>query len=436
LQVVLISTYELGRQPFGLASPAAWLRAAGHTVTQADVSIRRLPEQAVRDAGFVGFYLPMHTAARLAAAAIPKVRKLNPRARLCCYGIYAPLNEEYLRSLGVEVILGGEFEAALVAAVDGEAPPAISMDRLPFVTPDRTGLPALERYSQLHMPGEARAAGYTEASRGCKHLCRHCPIVPVYNGTFRVVPVDVVLQDIRNQVQSGAAHITFGDPDFFNGPGHAVKITEALHAEFPSVTYDVTIKVEHLRRHSGLLPGLKATGCLFLTTAAESFDDAILARLAKGHARADFVQALDDCRAIGLSLAPTFIAFTPWTTLDGYREMLRLIAELGLVDQVSSVQLALRLLIPAGSRMLELEDVQQMLTGFDEAALLHRWKHPDPAVDRLAAEALRLVNREQRSSRREVFQKIWHLAHGSAPPENFDLIPRAAIPYMDEPWYC
>ena len=108
--------------------------------------------------------------------------------------------------------------------------------------------------------------GYTEATRGCKHLCRHCPVVPVYRGAFRIVQQDVVLEDIRQQVAAGAEHITFGDPDFFNGPGHAIPIVEALHREWPALTYDVTIKMEHLLKHRELLPVLKATGCLFVTS--------------------------------------------------------------------------------------------------------------------------------------------------------------------------
>ena len=121
--------------------------------------------------------------------------------------------------------------------------------------------------------GTARVVGSTEATRGCKHLCRHCPIVPVYDGQFRVVPVDVVLADIRAQVAQGAMHVSFGDPDFFNGPTHARRIVEAFHREFPSVTYDAIIKVEHLLTHRELLPVLVETGCLFVTSAVESVDD-------------------------------------------------------------------------------------------------------------------------------------------------------------------
>ena len=436
MKVLLISTYELGHQPFGLASPAAWLRRAGHQVAVLDLSVRRLHQESVREADFIGFYLPMHTAARLAAAVIPAVRDLNPRARLCCYGLYAPLNETYFRKLGIDHIAGGEFEAGLLEAVNGGQPAPVSLDRLEFLTPDRAGLPSLERYSKLHVLEGTRVAGYTEASRGCKHLCRHCPVVPVYNGAFRVVSRSVVLQDVRQQVEAGAEHITFGDPDFFNGPAHAMHIVEALHAEFPDLTYDITIKVEHLRKHRDLLPRLKATGCLFVTSAVESFDDRVLEKLDKGHTQSDFIAVLEDFRSLGLALAPTFVAFTPWTTMETYREMLRLIVELELVEQISSVQLALRLLIPAGSRVLELPEIGPLLIGFDEAALLYRWRHTDPQVDILAAEILRLVNAEQKSTRLEVFEKVWQLVHGSAPPENFNLIPRAAIPYMDEPWYC
>jgi len=78
LRVLLISTYDLGRQPFGLASPAAWLARAGHQVTCADLAVGGLPVEEVREAGVVAFHLPMHTATRMAAPLIADVRALNP----------------------------------------------------------------------------------------------------------------------------------------------------------------------------------------------------------------------------------------------------------------------------------------------------------------------------------------------------------------------
>ncbi len=437
MNVVLISTYELGHQPFGLASPKAWLAREGHRVSCADLAVEPLPEFLVREADLVAFYLPMHTATRLALAAIERVKRMNPCARLICYGLYAPLNAELLRELGVEAIAGGEFEAALVKLARGESVPEVSLDRLQFLTPDRAELPPASVYAHLRHGETSQPVAYTEASRGCKHLCRHCPVVPVYRGQFRVVQRDVVLADIRQQVAAGARHVTFGDPDFFNAPTHARRIVEALHAEFPAVTYDATIKIEHLLKHRDLLGTLRDTGCLFITSAAESVDDAVLARLEKNHTRRDFFEAAALAREAGLTLQPTFIAFTPWTTLDGYRDLLRAVADLDLVENVASVQLALRLLITPGSRLLELEDVRALAGPLDPRLLVYAWKHPDPCVDALAAHVFRLVHEKQKLGlgRPEIFEAIC-LAAGQAPPENFRLLPRTAIPYLDEPWYC
>jgi hypothetical protein len=263
-------------------------------------------------------------------------------------------------------------------------------------------------------------------------------VVPVYQGRFRIVQPDVVLEDIRRQAAAGAEHITFGDPDFFNGPAHAVRIVEALHAEFPALTYDVTIKVEHLLGRRDLLRLLRATGCLFVTTAVESLEFAVLERLDKGHTRRDFLEVAEACRAAGLTLAPTFVPFTPWTSWAGYRDLLRLLVELQIVDHVSPVQLGLRLLIPAGSRLLEFEDLRQDLGPFDDAALVYPWRHSDPALDELSAAVLSLAakGQQEKASRREIFRGIWGLADAGPLPENFDLMPRATVPYLDEPWYC
>src|ERR1700675_384046 len=454
VNIVLISTYELGRQPFGLASPAAWLRKRGHRVVALDLARQSLDEAAIDDAGLIAIYLPMHTATRLAAQLIPQLRKQNPRAHLCCYGLYAPMNVDYLRALGVSTILGGEFEEGLVhlaerLATDGKhasAQPAeslISMARLQFEVPDRSGMPAMEKYAHLIVPGDGyRIVGSTEASRGCKHLCRHCPIVPVYKGVFRIVSRDVVMRDIRQQVAAGAQHISFGDPDFFNGIRPSIKLVEEFHHEFPNVTYDATIKIEHLRKYESHLPKLKDTGCLFVISAVEYLDDTVLRALDKGHTREDFLHVVHAFRALGMILHPTFVPFTQWTTVESYLDLLRVLDAESLTENVAPIQLGIRLLIPEGSRLLELDEVLRNVGPFDPESLFYPWKHSDPRVDALSetVQSIAAEGDRKKESRSMVFERIWEAAHAAAqldaPAIQPSQAPAAAIPFLSEPWYC
>jgi radical SAM superfamily enzyme YgiQ (UPF0313 family) len=448
VRALLISTYDLGHQPFGLASAAAALEAHGVGVACLDLAKQKLDEALVRGSDLVAFYLPMHTATRLALPVIARVRAMKPDARLVAYGLYAPLNARLLRERGIGHIIAGEFEDDLVASALGgpmaaprepSGPPTVP--RVRFRVPLRTPLPPLSRYATLQAGPVRKTVGYTEASRGCKHRCRHCPIVPVYDGRFRVVPIPIVLADVRAQVAAGAAHITFGDPDFLNGVRHATELVRSFAAEFPGITYDVTIKIEHLLRHAELMPLLRVTGCLFVTSAVESVDDDILERLEKRHTRADFERVAGLCRDAGLTLTPTFVPFTPWTSLQGYCDLLQTIDRLDLVEQVAPIQLAIRLLIPEGSRLLELGDIRNTIGAYSPASLTYPWRHRDPAVDALQREIERLAGSTLDVERRDLFGRIWALAHSAAAvaaPSRRErgALPRAAIPYLNEPWYC
>jgi hypothetical protein len=450
LRVLLISTYELGRQPFGLASPAAWLRDAGAEVVCLDLARQLLDEEALRTADAVAFYLPMHTATRLAIPVIRRTREINPAAHLCAYGLYAPVNAELAAQTG-RADAGRRRVRSSPVDAGASRPGAFDLARQATVSdagPQR--IAAARQYAQLVLPGGARrTVGYTEASRGCKHLCRHCPVVPVYQGHFRIVQREIVLDDIRRQVAAGAQHITFGDPDFFNGIGHAVELVRSLHREFPQVTYDATIKIEHLLQHSEHLPLLRETGCAFVISAVESVDDYVLQHiLEKGHTRADFVRVVRMFRELGLVLAPTFVPFHPWTTLESYADLLATIANLDLVEHVSPVQLTIRLLVPAGSRLLELPEARAAIGEFDEGVLSYRWVHPDPRVDKLQRDLETTVAREvtAKEDRRAIFRRAWEMTHQAltmtgtmqarrlpdVPPGR----PRVTIPYMTEPWYC
>lgn len=445
----------MGRQPFGLASPAAWLRNRAHEVTCLDLSREPLNEQVLREAGLIAFYAPMHTATRLILELLEPLQRLNPTAHFCAYGLYATLTAESFQRRGLKSLFGGEFEQALVDLAEylsglsavSQSPPFdsnISLARLRFQTPDRRGMPALQSYAHLVLPdGKHRVAGYTEASRGCKHVCRHCPIVPVYKGVFRIVDREVVLADIRQQVASGAQHITFGDPDFFNGVGHAIPLVEALHREFPQLTYDVTIKVEHLLKNGELLRTLRATGCLFIVSAVESLDDPTLQKLGKNHTRGDFFRVIELCRRADITLQPTFVPFTPWTSLEQYLDLLEQLRHADLTEAVAPIQLGIRLLIPPSSKLLELEEIRKLVGPFDAQALVYPWKHANPAVDALAEQAQEIVAicEKLKRDRAATFERIWgaaRLAAGRSAEERVRplLASRATVPYLNEPWYC
>ena len=467
VRVLLVSTYDLGRQPFGLASPAAWLRRAGVETECVDTSRESLSDEAIQRAAIVAVYLPMHTATRLAGSVIDRVRHVNAGATLVAYGLYAPLNAAWLRERGVSHVLGPEAEEGLVALAKSQIPKpkaqspepkaqspepkaqSPTIPRLQFIQPDRSTLLPLQRYAALQMPdGSKRVVGATEATRGCKHLCRHCPIVPVYRGSFRAVPVDVVLEDVRAQVAVGAQHISFGDPDFFNGPSHARRIVERLAAECAGISYDVTIKVEHLLKHADMLPLLRDTGCLFVTSAVESIDPVVLQALRKGHTREDFVRAVELCRESRVRLSPTFVPFTPWTTAAGYVELLDQLSALGLEEDVAPVQLGIRLLVTADSALLELDEIRSLVAPYDPESLTYPWRHSDPAIDPLQTKVMQLVSSLRSAPRRDVFEAIRDAAleAQNLPPSTFAKAAvglgeggrrkESAVPYMTEAWYC
>jgi len=450
--ILLVSCYELGHQPLGLAWPQAFLARAGFAPSTLDLAVEPLDAATVRRARLVAIAVPMHTALRLGVRAAERIRQINATCRIVCHGLYAELNAAHLLGGCADIVLGVESEAALVAlaqrldAGEAAAPlrPGRKLERLPFPVPRRDGLPPLTRYASLLRDGRRIPAGYVEASRGCLHTCLHCPIPPAYGGRFFAVPRDVVLEDVRRLVADGAGHITFGDPDFLNGPGHASKLVRGLHAEFPALTYDFTAKIEHIVRHRELVPDFAATGCVFVVSAVESLSPVVLANLEKGHTRADVQVALEVLRRAGIALRPAFVPFTPWATIGDYLELLEWVDAEGLVDQIDPVQFAIRLLIPPGSLLLSRPGIQPFLDGLDAARFTYRWAHPDPRMDSLQRDVSALA--EQAARRDEdpavTFGRIRMLAYARAgrgeaisrfrtPP------PERPIPArLTEPWFC
>jgi len=448
--ILLVACYELGHQPLAVAWPGAFLERAGYAPAVMDVSVEPFDAERVKHAKLVAISVPMHTALRLGVAVARRVRRLNPTCHVAFYGLYATLNASHLLGGIADSVMSGEIETALVDLVRAldraghvvTAEPLRVLAKLDFPAPSRASLPSLKKYAHLERNGGLELVGYVEASRGCKHLCRHCPIPPVYGGRFFVVPIEVLLADVRQQVDAGATHITFGDPDFLNGPGHALAAARALHAEFPALTFDFTAKVEHVLRHRDRLAELARMGCAFIVSAAESLSDAVLSSLHKGHTRADIETAVRLAAEAGITLRPTWVAFTPWTTLDDYRELLDFVEERGLVDAVDPVQYSIRLLVPPGSLLLESAAMRPFLGELVEEQFYYRWTHPDPRMETLHAEVVALVAAaaDRREDAALTFQRVRELAARTAGLTPRPISPldskRRRPPRLTEPWFC
>lgn len=458
MNVLLISCYELGHQPLGLASPAAHLLAAGFSVQCLDLAVESFDEQRVEAADFVAISVPMHTAIRLGVKAAGRVREVNPNCHICFYGLYASLNGDYLLRTCADSVIGGEFEQPLVNLLKSLVGNATDDDgvwtrahrsgpflgRQQFLPPVRGLLPPLEKYARLDDGTALKLVGYTETSRGCAHRCLHCPITPVYEGTLRIVQEDVVRTDIRNLVELGAQHITFGDPDFLNGVKHSLRVARNLHEDFPRLTFDVTTKVEHIVHYRDLFDELRTLGCVFILSAVEALNDTILAYLEKGHTAADVVEALKITRAAGIALRPSLVAFTPWTSLEDYLYALEFVEEYDLIYNVDPVQYAIRLLVPPGSSLLGTPQMTPFLGALDEEAFSYNWTHPDPRLDTLHLEVCKTVERAARVAEDPLatFYKVKDLALAAFAGRAFSAAklkirePADRPPRLTESWFC
>jgi radical SAM superfamily enzyme YgiQ (UPF0313 family) len=454
--ILLVACYELGHQPLSVAAPAASLAAAGFSPRLLDLSKSALDPALVREARLAAISVPMHTALAMGVRAARQIRAIQPDCRICLYGHYAGLNAPRLLGQIADFTVAGTCETALVdlavalergtiselagVSVPGRfANPRLS--RPGTLVPDRAALPALDSYVHLLHGDESRKVGYVEATQGCKHHCLHCPIPPIYSGRFRAVPKERVLADIAQLIAAGAGHITFGDPDFLNGPAHSLAIVDALHAAWPCVTYDFTAKIEHLLRHAGRLRDFQRTGCRFIVTAVESLSDTVLQNLQKGHTRADVFATFSLAREARIPLRPSLLPFTPWSSLEDYLDLIDWLVTEGLATHADPIQLAIRLLIPEGSSLLGTPQFEPYRGDWDEERMTWSWSHPDSRMDSLQREVMGIVEAApQRSeSAGTTVMAIRRAAYRAAGRPLPAEIPRNQIehvPRLSEPWFC
>jgi radical SAM superfamily enzyme YgiQ (UPF0313 family) len=431
VRVLLVSTYELGHQPLHLASPAATLVGAGHEVRTIDISVEDWDDDLADWADAVAFSVPMHTAMRLALEGAAAVKARDRKKPVCLYGLYATVGGS-----DVDHVIAGEYEASLLGFLEGTGGVHVDLRRRRTALPLRGSLPALDRYARLRVGGEERLAGYVEASHGCAHRCRHCPVPVVYDGRTRRVDADIVLDDVAQLVDAGARHITFGDPDFLNRWAHSMRIVEEFAARFPQITYDITTKVSHLVQHADLMPTLARTGCLFVVSAFECTNDRILGYLDKGHTSAEASHVTRELRSHGIEVRPSWLPFMPWTTVADVADILDFVVEHDLIGNVDPVQYTIKLLIPRGSLMLDVPEIVPYLGGYDAASLSYAWTAADPATVDLQRELADLVEAEPGL---EVFANVdaaVRAAMGASPRDIVLDDGARGRPRLTEPWFC
>ena len=205
-----------------------------------------------------------------------------------------------------------------------------------------------------------------------------------------------------------------------------MRVVQAVHAAFPDLTFDCTVKVEHILRFEDAWAELAASGCLFVISAFESVNDATLTLLDKGHTAADGARAVALLRGHGIEPRPTWLPFTPWATLDDVQDIAEFVAAHDLVGNVDPVQYTVRLLLPTGSLLLgHIDGIGE----FDAERLSYSWTSPlDPLQARLAA---LVENAPIRPTRRSTTRSGWR---STSPPVDLRGIRQAAR--LTEPWFC
>ena len=424
MRILLVSTYELGHQPLHLASPAARLRGEGHEVQTVDLSL----EGSAIKAGWpeaIAYSVPMHTALRLAIQSAIELRTLDPDLPIAFYGLYAGMGGEELEISQ----LVGEYETLLVEWSSGLTPRThTDISQQKFLVPDRTGLSPLSSYAHLAGDVMERQVGYVEASHGCRHRCRHCPIPAVYDGRYRITGHGNVMADIDQQVLAGAEHITFGDPDFLNAPRYSMDVLRAAHRKYPDLTFDVTVKVSHILDHRHLWPELASLGVVMVVSAFETTNDRILKILDKGHSAAEMGAAVKVVRGAGIELRPSWLPFTPWTEPGDLAEILDFLDMHDLLDAVDPVQLSVRLLVPRGSLLADRPE----MSAFDAARLSYTWFSPYPGVEEMQSQIARLAEDGIGRPHLETIERIWVSAMTRPFPSVLD---RGRL-RLSEPWFC
>ena len=277
-----------------------------------------------------------------------------------------------------------------------------------------------------------------ETTYGCKHECTHCPVPIEFNGSFKTFGIEKITQDVANQVEAGAKHISFNDPDFFNGPKHALKILELLNTQHPDITYDSTIKVEHILKYPEYFRELKDLNMLFVISAFETTNDLVLEILKKNHTYKDLRDAVEVSIKNNIDIRPTWMPFSPWTEIDDLTNIITLIEDYKLRETVDPIQLTIKLLIPKNSLILNRPEIKEYLLDYDPASFSYSWNYKNTALDNIQNELFTYVLQNESADEYRQYLGLVKILekHSGKSLLSTEKYNQRVVPKLSETWFC
>ena len=428
MKILLLSFYDLGKQPKIISELHKKLDNGSNQIDVVDYSIEE-KNLTLDNYDVLGIYASMHTASVLAEQYL-RDRKLPNK--LFVFGLYANVFSEMFSNFqSIHSFDSDELESLLEVQLN----PNYSFKHS---VPDRTILPSITDYSHIVDGSNNLIAGSVETTYGCKHECTHCPVPIEFKGMFKTFGTEKIITDVTNQVEEGAKHISFNDPDFFNGPKHALKILQLLNEKHPSITYDSTIKVEHILKYPDYFQELKNLNMLFVISAFETTNDHVLNILQKNHSFNDLNKAVELSLENKIDIRPTWMPFSPWTEQNDLISIIKLIENYKLRETVDPIQLTIKLLVPKNSLILKRPEMKEYLLDYDPSSFSYAWKYKFPNIDNIQNELFTYVL--QHESENEYTQYLGLVdileSHTNETLLISEKYSQRIVPKLSETWFC
>ncbi|MGI9489275.1 MAG: arsinothricin biosynthesis radical SAM protein ArsL [Geminicoccaceae bacterium] len=405
MKTVVMSIFEGGYQPITALSAFTALQESGHDTEFFDLYVEGEEKLAsLADSEVFVLSVPLYDALKAVPDIVGQIKAIRSDARIVFFGQYATINAGLLAGSQGDYAVVGEWEHPLVGLLDNltgkatDVPEGIadgqmvSSGQIPkpyrsrnhMQVPNRRVAPSLAKYPQPHLDkllGKSTIVGGLETTRGCHHKCTYCSVFAAYDGKVILSSEDIVVRDVANLVDQGMEHLTFIDADFFNAKRYAMNMLRSLHKEFPSITYDLTTRVDHILENPDFVDEMADLNVRVITSALEFPSQTVLDQVYKEMTVPMIEEAIASIGKSGIILNPTFIMFNPWVGLEDIAKFHDFVTRNGLEELIDPIQYETRLHLYKGSPLLLNPTIQNLELTEQEFHI--DWKHPDPLVDEL-----------------------------------------------------